>query len=228
MHKSNLKWINGYRKFILTILSIISVFTISLLTIILLFITILIKTKFNFIITIEKFRYFNFNDETTSIIYIIFIILCAHFKGKSKPKNLVNEAKEKAFGRASWDINEYENPISINVKNRNLQLTKFEKIYNKNFTESSYITRSEIDFKNKTLNVWGIPVKKAVHTITIGSTGSGKTERIIYVSAFANCQLEFEKKPCMVFSDPKRELHANLASILEEQGYEQKIKKSKY
>ncbi len=224
MRKKSFKWINSYRKFILISLSIISIFTISLLTIAILFILTLIKTKFNFLFTIEKIKHFNFREEKKTLIYIIlfltlihiiFIILFAHLKGKQTSKNLVNEAKEKAFGKASWDVNEYEYPIT-----KNQQLLKFENVYNKNFVNPSFITRSEIDIKNKNLNVWGIEVKKAVHTITIGSTGSGKTERIIYVSAFVNCQLEFDKKPCMVFSDPKGELHANLASILEENDYE--------
>ncbi|AUB32016.1 type IV secretory system conjugative DNA transfer family protein [Spiroplasma floricola] len=223
------KWLNRYRKFILIALFIISIFSILFLTLFLLFLVVLFKTEFNFIITIEKFKYFNFQNEKNLIIYLvtflslihtIFIILFAHIKGKVKSKSLVKEAKEKAFGKATWDINEYENPISNKIRVRNLQLTKFEKVYNKNFTEASYITRTQIDYKKKNLEIWGIPVKKAVHSITIGSTGSGKTERIIYVSAFVNCQLEFEKKPCMVFSDPKGELHANLGSILEEQGYE--------
>ncbi|AGR41104.1 type IV secretory system conjugative DNA transfer family protein [Spiroplasma taiwanense] len=100
------------------------------------------------------------------------------------------------------------------------RLLQFENTFTRNFTEPSFITRTEFDHKTKKILFWGIPVKKAVHTITIGSTGSGKSQRVIIPSAVINARLEFEKKPCMVFSDPKGELQTELSSKLITEGYE--------
>ncbi|WP_339020169.1 hypothetical protein [Spiroplasma endosymbiont of Atherix ibis] len=124
------KWLNGYRKFILIALFIISIFTVFIFTMLLLFLVVLFKTKFNFIITIEKFKYFNFKNEKNLIIYlfaflslihIIFIISFAHIKGKVRSKSLVKEVYSL---NGKMLANTYEEAREKQFVNANLSLKK--------------------------------------------------------------------------------------------------------
>ena len=221
------KWFNKERKFLLISLFLLSIITIPLSTVAIIFLDLIFIKKFPLktVFTIIKNNLFNlyfWNTFTifsiSILIHILIILLFIQIKGKSKYMPLYSEAKEMALGKAKWVVNEYEKPLSNKIKGRETELKNFEKVFSKDFSLPSFVTRTEI-LKNK-LTYWGVSVRKAVHTITIGSTGSGKTQRIIYPSAIINSRLEFDKKPCMVFSDPKGEIYANLGPSLEKVGYD--------
>ena len=63
-----------------------------------------------------------------------------------------------------------------------------------------------------------INMQKPIHTLVIGTTGSGKTTMLVdpTIQMLAQCG----SKPCMVMSDPKGELYAHNAQYLRNLGYD--------
>lgn len=134
-----------------------------------------------------------------------------------KDKKLITVAKEKSHGKAEWLINEDEKPM-FSSKKINSLLKPFEKAYWRDFTEPSFVVRSEM--VNNKVHFWGSSVAEVVHGITIGGTGSGKSQKVIIPTILANATLEKKKKPCMVIADPKGELRTGTSGFFVEQGYE--------
>lgn len=60
---------------------------------------------------------------------------------------------------------------------------------------------------------------ETIHTLVIGTTGSGKTATYIIPSIKALSITNFETRPSFLFTDPKGELHEKTAWYLREQGY---------
>ncbi|MCL2061501.1 MAG: type IV secretory system conjugative DNA transfer family protein [Firmicutes bacterium] len=110
---------------------------------------------------------------------------------------------------------------------------------NKDLEDSRWLTWGEIK-KNKGLTVTklsrlstvkdGVPIyaekkgediqivlAKTIHTLVVGTTGSGKTTTFVdpAVQILSRCQT----KPCMVITDPKGEIYKHHAENLKEQGY---------
>ncbi|QGZ97984.1 TraM recognition domain-containing protein [Mycoplasma sp. NEAQ87857] len=61
------------------------------------------------------------------------------------------------------------------------------------------------------------------HSIVLGTTGSGKTQRVILPNIIYNSSLEKEKKSLMVISDPKGEILNKTGNHLKNQGYTIKV-----
>jgi type IV secretion system protein VirD4 len=110
---------------------------------------------------------------------------------------------------------------------------------NKDLEDTHFLTKSEIK-GNKGLTVTkfshlnevidGVPVfaeakrndidvvlAKPIHTLVIGTTGSGKTTT--FVDPTIEILARTKTKPCMVITDPKGELYMNHAETLRKQGY---------
>lgn len=62
-----------------------------------------------------------------------------------------------------------------------------------------------------------VVLQKPIHTLTIGTTGSGKTSG--FVEPVVQILSHTKTKPCIVLSDPKGELYRHNAATLEAQGY---------
>ncbi|WP_152414848.1 type IV secretory system conjugative DNA transfer family protein [Metamycoplasma auris] len=61
------------------------------------------------------------------------------------------------------------------------------------------------------------------HGIVIGIAGSKKTEKIVIPGIDYNANLDKNEKPCMVISDPKKQILARTGNIFKQNGYEIKV-----
>lgn len=110
----------------------------------------------------------------------------------------------------------------------------------KKFYDSNWLTPAQMkDIRQftcckynelKTLNKTGIPVRaeytggkievalyENIHTLVIGTTGSGKTTQ--FVDPVMQILSETAKKPCFVVTDPKGEIYDNHSEKLRKKGY---------
>ncbi|WP_106078757.1 type IV secretory system conjugative DNA transfer family protein [Mesoplasma coleopterae] len=135
-------------------------------------------------------------------------------------QNLILKTNNNLYGSSKFLIDERE---------KNVDKQQFNKFYKQNFDKPSYLTRVTVE--NDNLVYHGMPIKDAVHQIVIGSTGSGKTEKIVFPTIWTNAKLqdkingknEFENnKPSFVITDPKGEILNKTSSELIKQGYEVK------
>lgn len=78
------------------------------------------------------------------------------------------------------------------------------------------VIRSELRGSSLHVNMY-----KPIHTLVIGTTGSGKTEG--YINPSIQILSSCGSKPCLVITDPKGELYNKNARKLEEEGYELKV-----
>lgn len=130
-----------------------------------------------------------------------------------KKKNFISyEQNNKEFGISEFLIDERK----IVQKNN---LDKFNKVYSQKQDNPFWLVRSVFDEKQQRLIFSGLSVEQAVHSLIIGTTGSGKTQKIIVPNAILNARLSKDNKPSMVFSDPKGELLELLSGELKDQGY---------
>ena len=129
--------------------------------------------------------------------------------------------------------------LNESTKGRNplLGTKKVKEDNNKQFFDSKFLTTKELngittfatysqlknvkdgivvraELKGSTLNV---NLRKPIHTMVIGTTGSGKTT--MYVDPFLQIMPETKTKPSLVITDPKGELYANHAYKLKQKGY---------
>lgn len=92
----------------------------------------------------------------------------------------------------------------LDVQEFNKSLNRFKKILN-NSIEDYDLTYH---------------LKEKMHTIVLGATGSGKTQKLIFPGIIYNGSLEYNKKPTMIITDPKGEIHEATSGYLEKQGYD--------
>ncbi|WP_339021298.1 type IV secretory system conjugative DNA transfer family protein [Spiroplasma endosymbiont of Atherix ibis] len=62
-----------------------------------------------------------------------------------------------------------------------------------------------------------------LHLLVMGSTGSGKTQKLIFPGIIRNAFLDNKEQPTMVITDPKGEIYEQTSGILELQGYDVKV-----
>lgn len=72
-----------------------------------------------------------------------------------------------------------------------------------------------IKIKKKKSDV--VILKKPIHAVVLGTTGSGKTTG--YLDPTIQAMAKFQTKPCMIVTDPKGELYRHHREFLTEQGY---------
>ncbi|WP_342274867.1 type IV secretory system conjugative DNA transfer family protein [Spiroplasma endosymbiont of Cantharis lateralis] len=94
----------------------------------------------------------------------------------------------------------------------------------------------DVDKFKKSLAQWELNLEKnnskynliyhtleKLHLLVLGSTGSGKTQKLIFPGIIRNGMLDNDKQPTMVITDPKGEIYEQTSGILEEQGYNVKV-----
>ncbi|KEZ23241.1 type IV secretory system conjugative DNA transfer family protein [Ureaplasma diversum] len=62
--------------------------------------------------------------------------------------------------------------------------------------------------------------KNDVHAVVLGTSGSGKTEKVIIPNLYYNAALDYEDKPIFVITDPKKDILRRTGKHLEDNGYE--------
>lgn len=92
---------------------------------------------------------------------------------------------------------------------KNYRKTKFSKLHK---AKSGILVRAEE--KHGDID---IALSEPIHTLIIGTTGSGKTQT--YISPTIEILGKCKDKPSMIISDPKGELYENHSQSLYEQGY---------
>ncbi len=78
------------------------------------------------------------------------------------------------------------------------------------------LIRSELDKNNLNINMY-----KPIHTLVIGTTGSGKTQQ--YIDPTIQIMSSTKTKPSFVISDPKGELYEHHYNKLKKEGYDIKV-----
>ena len=101
-------------------------------------------------------------------------------------------------------------------------LTNAEVVKSPNMTLTSYSKLSTVAdgvpvYAAKQGNDVTVVLAKPIHTLTIGTTGSGKTTGFVDPTIQILCRTK--TKPGIVLTDPKGELYRNHAATLEAQGY---------
>lgn len=86
----------------------------------------------------------------------------------------------------------------------------------KHCKDDGIVIRSDLRGNSLHINMY-----KPIHTLIIGTTGSGKTEG--YVNPSIQILTSCASKPCLVISDPKGELYNKNARKCKEEGYDVKV-----
>lgn len=158
---------------------------------------------------------FDINAMTNTMFLYIFggltlLYLLIKLSAATKPKvensgaKVVSKSKIKKFYDTNW-LSEKEletNPTYMYTDYNNL----------KNSQKIGIPIRAE--YKNGKLN---INMYQNIHTLVIGTTGSGKTTQ--FVDPVMQILSESAKRPCFVVSDPKGEIHQNHSQKLKRLGY---------
>ncbi len=103
--------------------------------------------------------------------------------------------------------------LSIKELNKITTFATYNQLKNVN---DGIVVRAEVKGGNLNVNL-----RKPIHTMVIGTTGSGKTT--MYVDPFLQIMPETKSKPSLVITDPKGELYANHAYKLKQKGYNVKV-----
>ena len=95
-------------------------------------------------------------------------------------------------------------------KSSAFEITAFDKLKDLN---DGIPFRAEV--KRNNVNI--VYLKKPIHTIVLGTTGTGKTSG--YFDPTLQIMSKFKTKPCLIVSDPKGELYRHHKANLEANGY---------
>ncbi len=98
-------------------------------------------------------------------------------------------------------------------KNDGFVFTKLSELGNENDGVPIYAEKRKDDIE--------IVLKEPIHTLLVGSTGTGKTTA--YVSPTIEILSKTKTKPSMIITDPKGELYAKHANSLQDQGYKVEV-----
>ncbi len=123
------------------------------------------------------------------------------FTGKKSDK----DGKQKQFFDSKF----------LTIKELN-KITTFAKWADLKTVKDGILVRAEA--KGGTID---INLRKPIHTMVIGTTGSGKTT--MYVDPFIQILSETKTRPSIVVTDPKGELYAHHAYKLKQKGYNVKV-----
>lgn len=122
-------------------------------------------------------------------------------------------SREMRSSRRVLEINDIEDTHWLTnaevVKSPNMTLTAYSKL--------SSVADGIPVYAAKQGNDITVVLAKPIHTLTIGTTGSGKTSGFVDPTIQILCRTK--TKPCLVLTDPKGELYRNHAATLETQGY---------
>ncbi|WHQ37077.1 TraM recognition domain-containing protein [Spiroplasma sp. SV19] len=127
---------------------------------------------------------------------------------KEYRKVQVKDSNSTEYGTAKWIVDELEKKGNV---------TDFNELYpaNTEINIPGWVVRF-----TKTKNDFVFNIKANTHALVLGATNSGKSQKVVMPSAIYNSKVEYDQKPCMVFTDPKGELYSNLSKPLAENGYQ--------
>jgi type IV secretion system protein VirD4 len=145
-----------------------------------------------------------FNEQVVTVWFAILVII-ATFYFLNKKSSMSKQAL-----RANKDMEDTHFLTKREIKqNAGLTVAKFSRL--NEVTDGvpvfAVAKRHDID----------IVLAKPIHTLVIGTTGSGKTTT--FVDPTIEVLARTKTKPCMVITDPKGELYMNHAETLRKQGY---------
>ncbi|MCE6090904.1 type IV secretory system conjugative DNA transfer family protein [Mycoplasmopsis agalactiae] len=138
------------------------------------------------------------------IFWLIFSYKVLYNKIIYKIKNRNNPEEN-----SNWTYNQFTNEGSGRVLRKTFKAGKANFILgkiDKPFWKSPYIVNNT-----------------DAHGIVIGIAGSKKTEKIVIPGIDYNANLAQSEKPCMVISDPKKQILARTGNIFKQNGYEIKV-----
>lgn len=193
----------GKKSFGFTILQIVLVLVVSYVGGVLL--SMLLTQKFDLIHNL----YLLVHDSTFLYAFLVLMVIVVFWLSRSM----------KRIGRIGAHSNDHQYfnshfiPVSELKRNKKYRYSKFTDLGN---VKDGIVIRSELKGSNIEVNMYD-----PIHTMIIGSTGSGKTTR--YVNPSIQILAHTKTKPSLVISDPKGELYELHAKMLTEQGYEIKV-----
>ncbi len=147
-------------------------------------------------------------DAFTYTFLVLLVVLIAWLSNYMKKIGKIGGG-----GADDQYFNSHFVPVTELRKNKKYNFSKFTELSN---AKDGIVIRSELVNNNIEVNMY-----EPIHTMIIGSTGSGKTTR--YVNPTIQILARTKTKPSLVISDPKGELYNLHAKMLMEQGYEIKV-----
>ena len=152
-------------------------------------------------------RIYNWKIAVTYIVLVIAItfgVFWPELKKKFKWKNKEDEESD------AWLYNEYSHEGDYYEFKKQFLVTDKRNVDNANWV---------LKF-SKNLNNWYVNDPQSdINGVILGGVGSGKTQRIILPNIIYNSALDFEHKPNLVITDPKKEIIKFLGSKLEQNDY---------
>lgn len=172
-------------------------------------------------IVIVVFAKNNGNFDTSTLTNSISIVglavgalsgFCLALTGKFKKKSSDAKTKGKSASGTEYDLH-YDAHFMTDK-----ELQNANGVTNTDWNGLQSIKKTGLVMKN-TLegSKYKIAMKDEVHTLIIGTTGSGKTSAII--DPTIRILAHTAEKPCMVISDPKGELYERHAEAMRKEGY---------
>ena len=140
------------------------------------------------------------------LLFLVYV-LDASMKGKNV---LMGTSKNKEKSNKQFFDSKF---LSTKELNKITTYSLYSQLKN---AKDGILVRAEVKGNNLHVNM-----RKPIHTMVIGTTGSGKTT--MYVDPFLQIMPETKTRPSLVITDPKGELYANHAHKLKQKGYNVKV-----
>lgn len=158
-----------------------------------------------------------FTSTTSYMIAIVVYIVCILFHVLSKPKGENNDGGSgTGKTREGAEIDEFADSRWVSEKElRNEEKFRFVKFSQlATFKKDGIVIRAEAESNNKDILV---NMYKPIHTLVVGTTGSGKTEGFVFPTI--NIWTKCASKPSIFVSDPKGELYGKTSNAARKNGY---------
>lgn len=150
------------------------------------------------------------NSTTIGITAVLFMLVIIYYLTSfTDERRRYREADSKTDGMQKYYDTHWMTKKALR-RNALYKYHTFEQL--KNSTNIGIPIRAEYRGGKIHINMY-----KSIHTLVIGTTGSGKTTQ--YVDPMIQILGESKAKPCMVITDPKGELYDNHSEKLRKAGY---------
>ena len=139
---------------------------------------------------------------------LVYILLKMMKLAKAKPEDSGAKIKTKGGIKKYFDSN-WLTPD---------QMKKIYQFYNHNYDELKNVTKIGVPVRAELVNgKLEVNMYQNIHTMVIGTTGSGKTTQ--FIDPIMQILGETAAKPCFVVTDPKGELYDHHSNKLRKRGY---------
>lgn len=157
----------------------------------------------------------NFTSTYTIVCFVPFILIAFYLLAKSGDSSKEPTSSSKGKTADGGEMNQYFDARYVTEQ----ELSKDPKFMPVTYDKLPLVKKSGIVIRNllsKTGNLM-INMYDPIHTLIIGTTGSGKTTLVIEPTI--RILPKTAEKPCLVITDPKGELYNNHSIQLREAGY---------